>query len=375
MLLVLLLAGCSANSNTTSLLEVEYQTVPVNGIIEKVERSKNLYEYMSKPSSPIGVVNDHIYYDQLSDMGKMDIFDLANFSSDEPMLNTLFSTEDYSIWLGSEIINNAIYLPAIKDGSAFALDIIKVGLDGSSDIIYSVPSSIGLPTVYFVGEHIIISTTHNNKTRIVDYNSSSLESTIVKETSYFKASDGKRTGEFILYGGSLEPSGFYYELIELDNEDLEAAGQSNIFFYSFDDHSESLVLQPDEKSLFVTGDDEFILISEYELENPARVSGKLYHFSDKLIEVSEIPEISPGYDLFGAKKIKNYIVAFNQKDIFFIDTSAQRYSIYSYRNDTNYNVYDDDNPRHISSAILSDDIIYYFEFSNTSTQLVTIYLA
>lgn len=159
---------------------------------------------------------------------------------------------------------------------------------------------------------------------------------IDSDTCYF-TENNFYTGNMIIYCGGYG-DGIYYQIVKLDNENLETGGQTEINFYSFRKETISFVFSLSQKLLFISGDSQNLITSDYSYENSNGNTGKIYTFFNNNHISQIIPHISPGYDILGCNKIKgDRIIIYNSDIIYIFDIKNREYYYKRYRNiDLNY---------------------------------------
>lgn len=256
-------------------------------------------------------------------------------------------------------IQNDIFLETISNGTLFVVtgtwedrlchyQIISVNRKGEETIIHK-GKSIGYPTVSIVGNHAIIEYVGvSNDDRIVE-EEDIIASINLDDKSYKDIYKSTFTRDYPYYTGTFTMSiggwedGFCYENVQMNNESIEDddAGLCSIYYYSFKDGKHEKLIDYPNKLLYIRGDKECFLTSDYLLRSKEN-SGKITIREDNTYKTYNVPGVIPGSDINGSYRLSdNVILAYNSDYFWIFDIKNKTYykEKYEYLNEDPENLY------------------------------------
>ena len=298
----------------------------------------------------LGVWENRLYYISYKERG-LSIYKL-DFLEEDAEPEAIYSLEEGSLWYYRSMIKDKIYLLVLetseKEGRPFRID--EISLDGQVQEIYS-KDSAHAPIVYDLPEHLIVNYEADGYCVM---EAVGLEDHLVKQIDKRElARDGKgnMSGDYILYGGGVEPDGFYYEIISLENEYLDAEGSAAVYYYDFETESADIVLNPPNKSHFLSGGRDYIVRCIYAYEAPLSVSGEFYRRQGDELNFCKMYELYTTNDLLWLKELRDGCAAgyTAQENILILDVERMQKSAYSIP----------EKGMKSSNVVLADGKIYY----------------
>lgn len=127
------------------------------------------------------------------------------------------------------------------------------------------------------------------------------------------SADGLLFGELIVYAGGLDENGVYYQVLELNGETIEESKIQWAYYYNIQDKLNEGKFELEQKVVFLTGNKNILITSDYSFDDPNVLSGKIHTLSfnaDKInpIETKTIDNIAPGNDILNCKQISDNLV-------------------------------------------------------------------
>ncbi|WP_343248852.1 hypothetical protein [Diplocloster hominis] len=350
-LLISSCGGCTQKSISISKKPV-YEDITANSTelenfklsYQLNKSSFNLTGILNDNTSLIGVDGDCLYYenhgkiDPETGTGDIEICLIDNYTAESPGSNILFSFNGYSYWKYCGVENQKVYLGLIGSNTVEKgtdIKIMELSKSGNKTLYqssheepvyaYHLTAMPGyLLLSYETDSHCFL------KTICMD---DGLVSLIEETACSFDQETSMASGSFIIGAGSMDKDGFYYEVLTLDHELLDTGGSSSIYYYSLKDQNKSFVLQPERKSLFLSGDSHHIIQSEYDFYDGSRESGKIYKRIGNDIYPSTISQIIQGNNIIGAKhagEANRYIVLYTPFYFYIFDTVDSVYETIPY---------------------------------------------
>jgi hypothetical protein len=196
--------------------------------------------------------------------------------------------------------------------------------------------TVKMPYMYVKNDTILINYTvkeaeEGKYTTILDeINFRTLESERIVSKSYVVNKNGLYTGEAIVYtGGSADDT--YYQVLTLNNEYLDSAKKITVYHYNNKNGELKNVGELEKIALHITGNEDYILISEYDYEKPIKNSGKIFTENLKK-ELMIIEEVYSGNDINSSRVINNrYLLFSTPKYIHVYDLKTKKYVFEEYK--------------------------------------------
>lgn len=148
------------------------------------------------------------------------------------------------------------------------------------------------------------------------------------------------TGKIPLYGNG-DKKGIYFQVISLDNEAIDFGGNQELYYYSFaeDKYMPQLVLS--DKTTYINGNSNIIILDDYAVDNPRTVTGKIISFNDNT--VTSIPKTSPVNGIKDSLIKEDLIFVSSNENIYVFNLKKQIYTSMdiSTHNRTEIRIYSD----------------------------------
>ena len=360
------LSACKAdNAADENEVETKYLKDSNAGHLINVDTdiSQNLIEYINS-GILIGVQDDTIYYAQLKGQ-KMFINTLENISSETPHQGTVCVIDCCMYEFFHEIINGKIYIGYLttdkENNNVFKL--LEIVENGSCKSIYSneVYSS---PRLSFCDNAVFIAYETDTGSRMESLSLTDYNTSVIKDSEFRRDENGRITGEWILYSGTYDNQGVYYETAQFDNED-EMGGDTKLYYHSFISGKNEFVMELEDKSRHISGDAAGnILLCNYEIADPNAVTGRILFETNNGFVETEIDEITACAKIINSSKIsERYIAGYNFERIFIFDTDYRVYKT--------IRISDYDKEIRTSDVKFGENVICYLKFSPDSVNLVT----
>lgn len=136
----------------------------------------------------------------------------------------------------------------------------------------------------------------------------------IYKTSYSMVANGIYKGQSIVYAGGND-SEIYFQVITMDRESLEGAKKAEVFKYCFSANQVIEKINLDRKVLHLIGKNNFIILSEYDLDYPLTSSGRIVKIEEHDANViGDIEGVSSGKDIN-----KSFVKG---EDIYFCNTET-----------------------------------------------------
>lgn len=338
----------------------------------EIFESNNLSAYIPGDCVLLGTSNNNIYYSDYKipnndvDSPTMNFNVLEDYASN-PVNKLLYSFNNYTYWSFCSVQNDTIYFaPVNVIDDTFTFQIIAIDNNGNELKISDMIESKSAPYIFSLNNYIVMTYVTIDGSVIEYIELDEGERKLIANTFFKIETSGSITGDFILYSGSLDDCGFYYEVVTLNNEFLEEQGIVKVYYYSIEKQKTFFIYATNKKSLFITGDKNIMLSSQYELLDPTITTGVLYTKINNKYYSAKIREIQPGFDLLGASRIDNgYIAAYNNSNIFLIDPENMNYEVF------NYISYDDSTEKN-SNIVFDKGNIFYLNFYENNIKLIRV---
>lgn len=161
---------------------------------------------------------------------------------------------------------------------------------------------------------------------------------IIKE-QYKENSSENITGSYVLYGGGMDNT-IYYQVVEYNEEELERDGKSYIYKVNKNNLDEHIkVTELEEKLLFLSGDEDSLITSDYIYDPPFYDSGKLFIKGKDNWTYTTIPNVTAGNNIIGSEKIDDSVLLiYNNQSYYLYDYKNKKYKeeIYNKNPDSMY---------------------------------------
>ncbi|MCI9067079.1 MAG: hypothetical protein HFI65_00060 [Lachnospiraceae bacterium] len=194
-----------------------------------------------------------------------------------------------------------LYFSTSDDGLVNA-DIYEYEMDGKYQVLDNW-KVLYAPDCWGVGHNLICCVTWEDRCELWVYDLESGEKKLIKKTNCTVNEDKTMTGESIQYGGALDSRGFCYETAELENEYLDSASKYNAFYYDLETGESKYLYSPQHQSIFMEGDEEFLLRTESTNESPLKNPTTLYDETGEWGRIA-IPGVDIGRSISDVKKIE-----------------------------------------------------------------------
>ncbi|WP_349948694.1 hypothetical protein ABFV83_09850 [Lacrimispora sp. BS-2] len=184
----------------------------------------------------------------------------------------------------------------------------------------------GIPIVNVIGENLVVNS-HAYKGGKVEqtlqlYNFINNEIMTIGNYVYEIDMEGKCTGELLQAVDGFDNS-IVFELIYFDNEnmDLDETGKPTLFRYDLKENNLiKLPITPPRKLLYVAGDEQCIITSDYASARPLSDVGTIYVLRNGEYISMGIPEIESGNDIVDAGRItESTIIIQTLNNVYMID--------------------------------------------------------
>lgn len=115
----------------------------------------------------------------------------------------------------------------------------------------------------------------------------------IAKTHYSLDENGLFSGQVLIQGGMFEDGkGLYYQVVTLDNEDINYQGDTTLKYYSCASKESAEILDMERKIDYAYGTEDYLLVSEHVYEMPASEIVKIYKIEDGQPRVYfAVPEI------------------------------------------------------------------------------------
>jgi len=146
--------------------------------------------------------------------------------------------------------------------------------------------------------------------------------------------DDKITGDTVceMYGFG---NGLVVEIVKFNKEiaNLDETGKAEIWYYDIDkEEFEKLPIAPKRKALYVGGDRDCIITSDYAFEEPLEDTGTIYLLKDNKYYEIKIPEIASANDIIEAHRLSPSVIAImtSGAKLYLIDLKNYNYEVLDY---------------------------------------------
>ena len=304
----LLLVSCDTSVNNT------YKTVSPNKAIDDLQSDGFTF---TKSSLTLGDIFDYQKYDLSSVLPQSKTLDGFGYVDVEDINAAVIY-----YWLSDESGNNQLYSYNYADGSATPKLLFEFGWDK----IYMSNTKIcdNVAWVWLQDKEgksaIYKADSHENKPIFEAYSSWEIIFAVSKDYMFVSlregtaAGDGKRSsGEFILQairlqdgaidtiaktnysldekglfsgqvmipgGMSKDGKGLYYQVVTLDNENINYQGDTTLKYYSCANKVSTEIMDMERKIDYAYGTEEYLLVSEHVYDKPAKEIVKIYKMED-----------------------------------------------------------------------------------------------
>ncbi|MCR1898491.1 hypothetical protein NSA47_05735 [Irregularibacter muris] len=334
-LLVLILLGAYApnkiNVNNFNPSPITFEKKDNFNVSHKTIELK--FDESQKNLELIDIKKDNEIYVRYDNSGKM-VYAIKNLNTNKDLI--LYKSESVFATALSGVYKDKLYVvETLIEGDKFISYIVLV--DKQKNVHrYPLGTMNKIPYVYQVDNLLLINYESGEKNQINSYlsyfdmDTNRLDS--ITEEQYKINSSGTVTGNYILFAGGMENS-IYYQVVEYNNEDIEKDGKS--YLYKIDrDNKESIkkITTLNEKLIFISGDENSLITSDYMYEAPFYDSGKLYVKNKNKWLKTTIPHITAGRDIIGVEKIgDNVLLIYNNESYYLYNYESKNYVEKTYR--------------------------------------------
>lgn len=247
----------------------------------------------------------------------------------------LYESENVFATALSGIYKDTLYVvETLSEGDKFTTEIVLI--DSKKNVNkYKVSTMDKIPYVQQIDDILIINYEIVNKNIVESYlvcfDMDTKKLNIIAKNNYLINSSGNVTGDYILFAGGLGDI-IYYQIVKYRNEDLEKEGTAYVYRVNKKDMRNSKkAINLNEKLIFISGNDNIIITSDYIYEAPFYDSGKLYVRKNDNWLYHVIPGITAGNDIIGVHEInKNTLLIFTSEDYYLYDYKEKKYMKNSY---------------------------------------------
>lgn len=291
LLFSLLISGCSSSREPILLDSFKEATIlselPELEPYESIElKSLDMDHY-----NIISFKDDKLYLSFRKDHE----FNIGYYDLDSNLLISLYSNENISISNTVYEIDNYIYLNcySILESSEnpYLCQVIQIDFQGGIRVLFE-RNCDGIGFFSAIDDKVLLKWGRQEKETYIDaltlIDPSSLVPLDIAESYYYHVDDDYITGERILYA-----SGFnniiYFQRITYKNELEYESGTTNIIKYNIKTNKTEKTFLIDTKSIYISGSNDFIVLSKYQEDNLTTETGYFYNLKEKTM--NKIPTI------------------------------------------------------------------------------------
>lgn len=234
------------------------------------------------------------------------------------------------------VYNDILYIiETIIQDEKLVSDVVLVNNNGSV-YRYNIGKMDKIPYVQQLDNLLLINYEYREenmvKTYLTYFDMTNFNQENILQEQYTENLSGTVTGKYILFAGGMENT-IYYQIVEYNDEDIEKGGKSYIYKINKNDiNSAEKLFELENKALFLSGDENSLIISDYVFEPPFYDSGKLYIKNNDNWSYTIIPNVTAGADLIGAEKISDKVLLiFNNESFYIYDYINKQYMEERYR--------------------------------------------
>lgn len=234
------------------------------------------------------------------------------------------------------VYNDILYIiETIIQDEKLVSDVVLVNNNGSV-YRYNIGKMDKIPYVQQLDNLLLINYEYREenmvKTYLTYFDMTNFNQENILQEQYTENLSGTVTGKYILFAGGMENT-IYYQIVEYNDEDIEKGGKSYIYKINKNDiNSAEKLFELENKALFLSGDENSLIISDYVFEPPFYDSGKLYIKNNDNWSYTIIPNVTAGADLIGAEKISDKVLLiFNNESFYIYDYINKQYIEERYR--------------------------------------------
>ena len=296
-------------------------------------------------SEALGIAEGKLYCTgvKVNDNGQYSYYIcVAELSNAGGEMDILCEVEEFEFRYFSDMIGNYLFF---LDGETTASSVIstlyRCDLQGNLEIIWN-GETVYAPIVYAVGDKLVMNLSYEDRCEMYLYDTNTGVKTNICTTNVEYMTDGRMNGEFIIYGGGIDDSGFAYGVLKLDHEFVNEANVSDIIYYDILSEKSECVITPERRSHYLYGDNRVVFRCEYSYEKPMknpfviydRLTGEETRIEDSGLHAGAnvVGVVSVGAGKYLARTPEHlYLINVNTKEIekiFFEFTNAPESKVY-----------------------------------------------
>ena len=306
--------------------------------------------------SLVGYSKKYVYWGKFEKNAKYSYYISENKDSHLNKLKKIYTVEANLVYPAFAYGNEIILSNILEGNKEIFTNIYKINAKGGKCIHKSKGNWRNL--VCLVGKEIFINQYNKNGSVIYKYSLAEEQIEKIRECEYHTDKNGKATGEAVYEMAGFE-SGVIIEIVQFNDElpNLDETGRTEIWYYDIKKKGiEKLPINPKRKALYVGGDRNCVIISDYANKEPLEDTGRLYLLKNKKYEEVKIPEIESANDIIEARRLSHELIVIRTsgEKLYLIDLKNYKYEIIDHKKvcfgDDSFCIIDRKNRMYIYSA-------------------------
>lgn len=267
------------NNEEGNFLVEEYELNESYTLLNENNNSKNSMDEIFPIGGLIGYDKKYIYvihYDEESTL-------ISRINYIEKYIEKgIYIKSDRMIY-SSHLTNNVLYIGEYEVKDNILLTSLKrISLEGNDfskeeEIFYNEYSKF--PEINYSEEYLTIGYVKDNNYIIGYINYDDDEFIEIYRSEFVINENHLYEGDVLLNANGMG-DGIYFQIISLDNEQLDFEGTQRLYFYSFKDDKSITKLELSDKITYVKGNEDIIVINNYSVDNPREQTGKILSFKE-----------------------------------------------------------------------------------------------
>lgn len=222
-------------------------------------------------------------------------FNIGYYDLDLEKLVPLYINKNISASNTIYVMKDNMYLSCYSNldsyENPYLSQVIQISFNGDTKVLFESPC-IGIGFFAVVDDKMLLKwgiqekDVYIDKLTLIDPNSS--VNFDIAESYYYYVNDEDITGERIFYASGYNNI-IYFQRVSYKDESMYEEGTTSIIKYNIKKRTTEKVIGIDTKSIYISGSDNFIVLSKYEEDNLKTETGHFYNLKKKTF--NKIPTV------------------------------------------------------------------------------------
>ncbi|MGB4588550.1 MAG: hypothetical protein WBI17_04860 [Clostridiaceae bacterium] len=294
LLLSLIFSGCSSSKEPISLDSFTEGAILTE--LPEFQPYKSIdLKSLDMESYTIITFSENKIYLSYRDRDENADFNIGYYDLDLEKLVPLYINKNISASNTIYVMKDNMYLSCYSNldsyENPYLSQVIQISFNGDTKVLFESPC-IGIGFFAVVDDKMLLKwgiqekDVYIDKLTLIDPNSS--VNFDIAESYYYYVNDEDITGERIFYASGYNNI-IYFQRVSYKDESMYEEGTTSIIKYNIKKRTTEKVIGIDTKSIYISGSDNFIVLSKYEEDNLKTETGHFYNLKKKTF--NKIPTV------------------------------------------------------------------------------------